>query len=252
MRREAPTRGNAGAIGAFVSLGDWRLFHNVDCEGSFPCRARLGWPSCHCASRPCRPRSCSLRACAGAYRRRASGHGIPAVPQPQRVFPGAAGMLRSSHTQPQSSQCVQVVMPPPVDGHREHACPSRGYRSRRRRSSATVRWRAQAGIPHSIFPRRPVALAAPGLKVGFCPGRQEGLPCGFKGSPGFIKGLCGSATAFARIGPGIEAAAPSPLIDIVRHALTPRDRAHADVAIEDARAVLATRRTAACERRHLP
>jgi hypothetical protein len=74
-------------------------------------------------------------------------------------------------------------------------------------------------------------------KSSFCPRRQEDAPSGFECGAGGFERRAGAAPAFAGIGARVEAAAPFPLIDT--DASPPADGADANVAIENAPAVLA-------------
>jgi hypothetical protein len=106
-----------------------------------------------------------------------------------------------------------------------------------RPSGRDLRRQLHAGIVHSVFSCRPVALVAPGLEVRFRARRQEGAPSRFKAG----------ASDFER-----EAAAPFPLVNIDGDAGTPADRPDTDVTIEDAPVVLAIGGTAAGELGHRP
>jgi hypothetical protein len=86
-----------------------------------------------------------------------------------------------------------------------------------RPSIRALRRHLHAGIPHGVFPRRPVALVAPCLEVSFRPRRQEDPAGRFKpGARGFER-RAGAAATFTRVGAGIESATPFPLIDVDRH-----------------------------------
>ena len=121
-----------------------------------------------------------------------------------------------------------------------------------RPSGRDLRRQLHAGIVHSVFSCRPVALVAPGLEVRFRARRQEGAPSRFKAGASDFERRAGVAATFARVGPGIEAAAPFPLVNIDGDAGTPADRPDTDVTIEDAPVVLAIGGTAAGELGHRP
>ena len=65
--------------------------------------------------------------------------------------------------------------------------------------SIARRLKPLAGIPQRIFPRGPISLIAPRLKIGLGAVRQEHLPCAFEVGPGLLEGRGGVATDFTRL-----------------------------------------------------
>ncbi len=80
-----------------------------------------------------------------------------------------------------------------------------------------------AAVQHGVFPRRPVALVAPCLIVGFGSFRRKYSPSAFEVSARLIEGRSRSAALFAGIAARIEAAVPLPLRFGVRIADAPRE-----------------------------
>src|SRR6266581_28220 len=102
-----------------------------------------------------------------------------------------------------------------------------------------LRWQFLAGFPHRIFPRGPISLIAPSLKIGIGPVRQEHLPGGFKIGAGLVKRGSRSVGAIAWMATWIETAVPFPRILIMRVAGADRDRAGVHIAVVDVPAFLA-------------
>jgi hypothetical protein len=114
-----------------------------------------------------------------------------------------------------------------------------------------LRRKSLTGLPHRIFPRCPVALIAPSLKIGIGTVRQERPPRGFKIGAGLVERRSRSVGAIAWMATRIETAVPLPRIGVMRVADAPRDRASVDIAVVDVPAFLAGfSRSTAGELRH--
>jgi hypothetical protein len=85
-----------------------------------------------------------------------------------------------------------------------------------------------AGVPKRIFPRGPISLIAPRLKIGLGALRQERLPCVLEIGAGFVEGRGGVGLMFTPTRSRIEAAAPFRPISIVRVADALGDRSGVD------------------------
>lgn len=109
-----------------------------------------------------------------------------------------------------------------------------------------------ATVEPAIFLGCEIALAAPGLIVGFSPFRRERLPREREVSPRLIERGCGAIPEFAGPASRIETADPGPLLTMVWDADPARDRADMDVAVVDMPAILAFAITAAGELGHAP
>jgi hypothetical protein len=79
-----------------------------------------------------------------------------------------------------------------------------------------------------------LAVAAIFIKCAGRDLRQQNGPCGLEIDARLIEGECRAASMLSRMQSGIEAATPSPLIDLDGHACTPTDRTNPHVAIVDA------------------
>jgi hypothetical protein len=88
-----------------------------------------------------------------------------------------------------------------------------------------LRRHLQAGVPHRVFPRRLVALVAPGLIIGLGSFGGKDAPCGFEIGAGLLEGLRGAAEVLVRLAARIETAIPAPLVFIMGNARTDGDRA---------------------------
>jgi hypothetical protein len=90
-----------------------------------------------------------------------------------------------------------------------------------------------AGVPHRIFPRGPIPLSAPGLKIRFRPIRQKHSPRILEIEPGPGRNWQLRRRYIPQVTAGIEAARPAPRIFMGRNAGPDRDRADAHVTILD-------------------
>jgi hypothetical protein len=61
-----------------------------------------------------------------------------------------------------------------------------------------------ASLPQLVFPRRPVALISPFVKIGLGALRQEHAPCAFKGNARLVEGGRGAGSPVAGLGAWIE------------------------------------------------
>jgi hypothetical protein len=111
--------------------------------------------------------------------------------------------------------------------------------------------KALAGIMQGVFASRPIPVVPPGLKIRSNALRQEHSPCIVKSRARRVKCRSRPAGMLARKTAGIEAAAPLPLIRMVRTARTSRDGASLHVAKIDVPAVGALGVAAAGELRHV-
>jgi hypothetical protein len=90
-----------------------------------------------------------------------------------------------------------------------------------------------AAVPHLAHSRGHSALAAVRSKIGPGALREVFAPRLFELGLGYLKGRRSSLEKVALMRPWIEAAIPSPLVDVNRGAGPSRDRTHMDVAIVD-------------------
>jgi hypothetical protein len=93
-----------------------------------------------------------------------------------------------------------------------------------------VRRKSLAGIPQCIFPRCPIPLIAPRLKIGLGSFRQEPPPCVLKIGAGLFEGRRRAVLMLARMRAGIGAARPAPRIFVERNAGADLDRSGVDIA----------------------
>jgi hypothetical protein len=79
----------------------------------------------------------------------------------------------------------------------------------------------------------------PSLEIGLCPVRQKYLPRLFKVGSGLVERGSRAVRALPRMATGIEPAAPSPLVFVMRDAAADRDCPGVHVAVIDVPAFLA-------------
>jgi len=101
-----------------------------------------------------------------------------------------------------------------------------------------VRRQPLARVPQRIFPRGPISLIAPGLKICFGPVRQKHPPGALKIGAGLVEGGGRAILLLARLRYRIETAMPLPRILIMRVAGTDRDRAGVHIPVIDVPAFL--------------
>ncbi len=88
-------------------------------------------------------------------------------------------------------------------------------------------------IEAPIFLSGPIPLVAPFLKIGFGPVRQEHPPRCFELGAGLVEGLRGAVCIFTRVAARIKPAGPAPWLLMMWNTGAKRDRADANVTIED-------------------
>jgi hypothetical protein len=116
-----------------------------------------------------------------------------------------------------------------------------------------IRRHALAPIEAAILLSGPSFLIAPCLEVGCRSVRQKDPPRGLEIGAGLLKGRCRTTGVFTGSAARIEAARPTPLVDINRHAGADYcDRSHMHVAIIDVPAIGSFGISAAGEPGHAP
>ena len=96
-----------------------------------------------------------------------------------------------------------------------------------------LRGKLLASFPHGVFPRRPVPLIAPCLKIDLGSLRQKHQPGYLKIGAGLVEGGGRAILLLARLRSRIETAMPLPRILIMGIAGADRDRAGVDIAVVD-------------------